>query len=305
MMCSSYFINIFWFLCLCQLALGVLLLVASIRVTEITNGQFIGAIYTACIAIFAALLGFAVPFPWLKQPSVFTWFHMANFGTLICSVIGAAICNQTVIALDELSSCAYYALGESSCPLGDNDLACIGESSTFRYADNCASYGSSVTPNTCYCTYFGANFVYQCAYYHNIPSCEDLLYRYPGLIYICFGFAIGVLIVSVMLLLFFRSLQKFEVHAVTLPAGEGGNGSIVRTPEVMILAADSAPVGVVATATINQKDPIRGQLLQAEALPIVSSTEDGKGQQDQSSNSNNSNDRQTNTALELQMVEII
>lgn len=259
----SCYINTFWVLCIVQLGVSIALIFEAVEVITITEGHFIGAVYAGCIGIVTSIVGLAVPVPWYQWNTTigfFTFFHGANFGTLICAVVGAAITNQTIAALKDLNSCAYYSPGESTCTATSDveDIACIGDSSSYRVAESCTK--DSPIENTCYCTFFNIKS-YQCTIFAHIPSCHELMFRYPTLLNECLALIIVILVISILQMVFFRNLRLFK------------SSSRRRcSPIVQEVEADSLPavdVVAVASITLQSDQQYEGyEMIQAEALPV-------------------------------------
>jgi hypothetical protein len=191
----------FYFMLSLMAVFGALEISSSLILQRNTNGLYIGAIYAGIVGLICAFFGFIGTIEWSKQRGVFGGFVFLNLVTVITSIVGAAMTSQQAFYLESLASCAYYSPGNTCDGLYGTDTTCIGNSNTFYYAELCTvQFVDIPVPDTCYCTFKGANDLYQCAIFEQINNCHTLMHADANRLRRSSGFAIALLIISTFLL---------------------------------------------------------------------------------------------------------
>lgn len=236
-----------------MLAISICEIYSSVVLYNASNGFFIGAMYSGVSCALVALFGLSTLIKWRYSMGFFVAFILLDAISFIIAIIGTALTSQTLMTLNAVSSCAYYKPRATSCLSGVTNLACVGMSSSFLDASDCASgtfsssgsrfyYQNDVAApsDACYCVFQSS--LSQCATFSGIPYCPDMLYHYPDLIKMTFNFAWPLILLSAMLLCF-RNPEALDIidqrshRPIQLPVGE-----------VMILAEGSErPRDVIVT----------------------------------------------------------
>lgn len=199
-----------------QLLCSILEIVYSVQLMNESGGAFLGALYVGVfggLTCFTAIVA-ALPFKHITRASYFIAFIFCNLICFVVSIVGTAISSQMSLSLQSLSSCAYGRVGESSCSDYFPNIACTGAKKSFSFAGACAvsqsgytddDKGAFLPEHSCYCVFQGGSKSYQCATYDITDAdCEALLHHFPQLFQLCFGFALGIVLTST-LLMFYRT----------------------------------------------------------------------------------------------------